>query len=104
MTTRDRIHVIGSRDTVLGFSLLGISGSTPSDAEDLSRILREAFSDPQMALILIEEQVAADAPEIVSELQGRKDFPLVVEIPGPNGALEKESLKEYIAGAIGIQL
>ncbi len=104
MTTRDRIRVIGSRDTVLGFSLLGISGNTPTDAEDLARLLHEAFADPQMALILIEEQVASVAPELVAELQGRKDFPLVVEIPGPNGALEKESLKDYIAGAIGIKL
>lgn len=104
MTTREKIRVIGSHNTVLGFSLLGISGDTPTDREDLARLLREGFADPQMALILIEEQVASDAPELVSELQGRKDFPLVVEIPGPNGALEKESLKDYIAGAIGIQL
>ena len=104
MATRERIRVIGSHNTVLGFSLLGISGDTPIDRDDLARLLREGFADPQMALILIEEQVASDAPELVAELQGRKAFPLVVEIPGPNGALEKESLKDYIAGAIGIQL
>jgi len=104
MTTRERIRVIGSHNTVLGFSLLGINGDTPTDRDDLARLLRDAFADPQMALILIEEQVASVAPELVAELQGRKDFPLVVEIPGPNGALEKESLKDYIAGAIGIKL
>ena len=104
MATRDRIRIIGSRATVLGFSLLGISGDTPTDAEDLARLLQEAFADPQMALILIEEQVASAAAELVAELQGRKDFPLVVKIPGPSGAVEKESLKDYIAGAIGIRL
>ena len=104
MTTREKIRVIGSHNVVLGFSLLGIGGDTPTDAEDFGRLLRAAFSDKEMALILIEEQVASEDPELVSELQGRKSFPLVVEIPGPKGALEKESLKDYIAGAIGIQL
>lgn len=104
MTTRERIRVIGSHNTVLGFSLLGINGDTPTDRDDLARLLRDAFADPQMALILIEEQVASDVPDLVADLQGRKSFPLVVEIPGPSGAQEKESLKDYIAGAIGIKL
>jgi vacuolar-type H+-ATPase subunit F/Vma7 len=101
---RVRISVIGTREMVLGFSLLGIKGETPADKDDLVRLLDDCFADPQMALILIEDRIGAQAPDVVGELQGRKDFPLVVEIPGPRGALEKESLKDYIAGAIGIRL
>ncbi len=101
---RDRICVIGTRETVLGFSLLGIKGDTPAGKDDLARMLDRCFTDPHMALILIEDRIGAQEPDIVGELQGRKDFPLVVEIPGPRGALEKESLKDYIAGAIGIRL
>ncbi len=102
--SRERICVIGTRETVLGFSLLGIKGDTPTDRDDLVRLLQRCFTDPQMALILIEDRIGAQAPDVVGELQGRKDFPLVVEIPGPRGALAKESLKDYIAGAIGIRL
>jgi vacuolar-type H+-ATPase subunit F/Vma7 len=101
---RERIGVIGTRETVLGFSLLGIKGETPEDRDDLVRLLDQYFDDPRMALILIEDRIGAQAPEVVGDLQGRKDFPLVVEIPGPRGALETQSLKDYIAGAIGIRL
>ena len=104
MTQRERIYVIGGRDTVLGFSLLGIGGYSPHDTEELRTVLRERFADPDMALILVEDRVAAQAAALVDELQSRKDFPLVVEIPGPNGPLEKTSIKEFIAGAIGIRL
>jgi len=101
---RERILVIGSRATVLGFSLLGIKGETPADDDEAGRLLREAFTGPGMALILVEDRIVSRIPAVVSELQERKDFPLVVEIPGPEGAIEKESLKDYIAGAIGIRL
>ena len=104
MTQRERIYVIGGRDTVLGFSLLGIGGYTPRDTKELETVLRERFGDPDMALILVEDQIAAQAPVLVDELQTRKDLPLVVEIPGPQGPLEKTSIKEFIAGAIGIRL
>ncbi len=104
MSNRERIYAIGSREMVLGFSLLGIGGYTPRDAQELETVLRERFADPDMALILIEDRMAAQAPALVDELQTIKDFPLVVEIPGPSGPLEKTSIKEFIAGAIGIRL
>ena len=104
MPTRDRIYVIGGKEMVLGFSLLGISGYTPIRAEETEAVLRERFEDPETALILIENRTAAQIPETVDELQSRKDFPLVVEIPGPQGAVKEKSIKEFIAGAIGIRL
>ena len=104
MPSRERMYVIGSREMVLGFSLLGIAGYTPKSASKVETVLRERFSDPDMALILVEDQVAAQAPALVDELQTRKDLPLVVEIPGPQGPIEKTSVKEFIAGAIGIRL
>ena len=104
MTTRERIYVIGSREMVLGFSLLGISGYTPNGATETETVLRERFADTETALILIEDQVAAQIPGTVDNLQLSKHFPLVVEIPGPSGPMEEKSIKEYIAGAIGIRL
>ena len=104
MATRDRIYVIGGRELVLGFSLLGIAGYTPRGADEAETVLRERFADPDTALILIEDRTAVQIPETVDELQSSKDFPLVVEIPGPRGPIEEKSIKEFIAGAIGIRL
>lgn len=101
---RERIHVIGSRETVLGFALLGIPGSTPRGPEELQGLLRESYEDPEMALILIEEGLAKEVRPLLEGLLARRDFPLIVEIPGKEGPLERRSIKEYIAGAIGIRL
>lgn len=102
--SRERIYVIGSEDMVLGFKLLGIPGTCPDGTDELRRVLRDTFSDPGMALILVEDRVAAQAPDLVAELQAAKEFPLVVKIPGPEGPMVTESLKEFIAGAIGVRL
>lgn len=101
---RERICVIGTRETVLGFSLLGIAGSTPKDREELVRALEEHYENPEMALILIEEGTAAQAREPLDELLARRGFPLIVEIPGREGPLAERNIKEFIAGAIGIRL
>ncbi|MGY4706619.1 V-type ATP synthase subunit F [Candidatus Bipolaricaulota sp. J31] len=101
---RDRICVIGSEEMVLGFRLLGIPGDIPAGPEEVRRILRERFAEPGMALILIEDRVAAQAPDLLAELQGAKEFPLVVKIPGPGGPLGEESIRDFIVGAIGVRL
>jgi len=102
--TRERIYVIGSREAVLGFALLGIAGSTPQGPDELGEVLRHSYEEPGMALILIEEGLAAEARPVVDELLAQRGFPLIVEIPGREGPLEQQSIKEYIAGAIGIRL
>ena len=101
---RERIYVIGSRATVLGFALLGIPGRTPQGREELLTLLRERYEDPRMALILIEEGLAAEARELLDELLARRGFPLIVEIPGKEGPIARRSIKGFIAGAIGIRL
>jgi vacuolar-type H+-ATPase subunit F/Vma7 len=101
---REQIHVIGTRETVLGFALLGIPGSTPRGHDDLLEVLRRSYEDPEMALILIEEGLAAEVRTVLDELLAQRGFPLIVEIPGKEGPLERRGIKEYIAGAIGIRL
>lgn len=101
---RERIYVIGSRETVLGFALLGIPGRTPQGREELQALLQERYEDPRMALILIEEGLAEEARPLLDELLARRGFPLIVEIPGKEGPMARRSIKEFIAGAIGIRL
>jgi len=101
---REQIHVIGGPETVLGFALLGIPGSTPQGRDELGELLRQSFEDPEMALILIEERLAEEARTVLDELLARRGFPLIVEVPGKEGPRERRNIKEYIAGAIGIRL
>jgi V/A-type H+-transporting ATPase subunit F len=99
-----KIFVIGEEEMVLGFSLLGIAGATPRSAEELLRLLHEHHGEGGLALILLEERVAELAPEAVAAYKARRGLPLLVELPGPQGPLERKGIKEFIAGAIGVRL
>jgi len=99
----EKICVIGGEETVLGFSLLGIGGEAPKTPEELLQALRRRYEEEAMALILLEEGVAELAREAVEGYKGR-GFPLIVELPGPEGPLTRKGIKEFIAGAIGIRL
>lgn len=101
---RQKICVIGGEQTVLGFKLLGITGETPQDQEELVGALRRRYEEEEMALILLDEQVAELARGSVEDYKARRDFPLIVELPGPEGPGERKGIKEFIAGAIGIRL
>ncbi len=101
---REKICVIGGERTVLGFKLLGITGQVPRDQEELVGALRQRYGEEGMALILLDEEVAELAREPVEEFKSRRDFPLIVELPGPEGPGERKGIKEFIAGAIGIRL
>jgi vacuolar-type H+-ATPase subunit F/Vma7 len=101
---RERIYVLGSPEVVLGFALLGIPGDTPTDAAEFEDLLRSNYADPRTALILVEEGLVDRARPAVEELWARRELPLIVEIPGSSGAIERPSVREYIAGALGIKL
>ncbi|MFQ6117778.1 MAG: V-type ATP synthase subunit F [Candidatus Bipolaricaulia bacterium] len=101
---REKICAIGSQETVLGFKLLGIAGEAPESPEGLLQVLRRRYEEEGMALILLEEGVAELARESVEDYKARRGFPLIVELPGPEGPLKREGIKEFIAGAIGVRL
>lgn len=101
---REKIWVIGGEQTVLGFKLLGIAGQVPQNHEELVQALHQRYQEEGMALILLDEEVAELAREPVEDYKARRDFPLIVELPGPAGPGERKGIKEFIAGAIGIRL
>ena len=55
----DKIAVIGDRDTVTGFRMVGVRESTiPSTADETRKALLDYFRDPRMGLIIITEPLA----------------------------------------------
>lgn len=98
-----RIAVIGNDDCVLGFSLVGVTGTAARGAEDLREALDRYAADETIALVLVTEDVAAWDRARVDELKvGLR--PLVVEIPGLVGGEGAPSLREFVQRAVGISL
>jgi V/A-type H+-transporting ATPase subunit F len=100
-----KMWVIGNPETVLGFSLVGVSGRAASTAEEAGQALDDALSAEGLGAILITQDAARLIGPRLDRLKLRSTVPLVVEIPSPKGALAGEpSLREVVQRAIGIKV
>ena len=102
----NKIAVIGDRDTVTGFRLVGVNEcAIPNTPEETRNYLYQYFRDPCMGLIMITEPLAAEVDETIVELS-QSPVPVILLVPdrdGTTGAYEAV-LKELIRRAVGIEI
>jgi V/A-type H+-transporting ATPase subunit F len=100
-----KFHVIGDRETVLGFRLVGISGTEVVGRDDALAALREAVSDKDIGIVLITEAAAARVRDEVDARLYGMGFPLVLEIPDSGGpSPERPAIEEIVRKAVGISI
>ena len=99
-----RYFVIADEDTALGFRAAGVPGVSVESRQGALDAL-EGASGRNVGLILITEEVADMVRQEVDALRLRGTVPMVVEIPGPDGPMEKRrSLTDLIREAIGVKV
>jgi V/A-type H+-transporting ATPase subunit F len=100
-----KFYVIGDRQTVLGFRLVGIDGTVAVEREDGLTALTEAVGGKDIGIVLVTEAVAAKIrDEVEARLYGI-GFPLVLEIPDASGPSEdRPEIDEIVRKAIGISI
>ncbi len=107
--------IIGERELVLAFSLVGVSGAVAVNRDEaldaFNRVTGKggAVSSPTSGkrpkILILTEQVAMFLEKEIMEWQLGADYPLVVEIPGINGHMSgRRTLTDSIREAIGIQV
>jgi V/A-type H+-transporting ATPase subunit F len=100
-----KILVIGHPEAVLGFSLVGVHGQTATSADEANQALDGALASSDVGIILVTEDVARLIEPRMAQLKLRSTIPLVVEIPGPEGAPSDQlALNEVVQRVIGIKL
>ena len=103
--------VIGERELVLGFKLVGVDGAIAVNRGEAL----EAFNcvtgmgdlpvPERPKVLILTEEVSAMLEEEVLAWQKKAVYPLIVEIPGINGHLSgKKSLSDAVRDAVGIQI
>ncbi|MCR5607308.1 MAG: ATPase V [Treponema sp.] len=108
-------YIIGERELVLAFELVGVRGTVAVNREEaldaFNRItgIGNSISAPVAAdrpkVLILTEGVSVLLEEEVLDWQKRGDYPLIVEIPGIEGHIKgKKSLTDSIREAIGIQV
>ena len=101
-----KIAVIGGRETVMGFTVLGLEAYPGADAAEAKSVLRSLTREREdVAIIYIEENLAA---ELSSEIDKYKDSPMpaIILIPGREGSLGLglSALNAAVERAIGTNI
>lgn len=108
--------IIGERELVLAFSLVGVSGAVAVNRAEALEIFNQvtgkgsgqlfAPSVEQIPKVLIlTEEVSAMLESEVLDWQMKGNYPLIVEIPGIHGHLQgHKSLSDSIREAVGISV
>lgn len=96
-----KIGVIGDRDSILGFGILGVTPFVAENPREAEEALRKAAGEGY-ACIFLTEELAADMGEILDEYRGRPDLAILL-IPGNTGrvGLGTSMLREAVEKAVG---
>lgn len=101
-----KIAVIGGRETVMGFTALGLEAYPVADADEAKKVLRILTRDREdVAIIYIEEGLAE---QLSQEIDKFKDSPkpAIILIPGREGSLGLglTALNQAVERAIGTNI
>ena len=102
---RYKIATITDDITALGMRLAGIGKVTAIiEGESASSAISNYANDPSIAVIIITELIAMDNRAQINRITLRP-WPVIVEIPGPEGKISEEStIKELVKRALGIEM
>jgi V/A-type H+/Na+-transporting ATPase subunit F len=100
---KSKVAVIGDRDSVLGFSALGVAVMTPAPEKVRDAVIK-AVKDEVMVLF-ITEKMAETVSDLLEDLAERP-FPTVVMIPDASGSmgLGLKKLDDIIVRAVGSRI
>ncbi len=98
-------YVVADEDTVVGFRYAGVPGVIVRTAAQAGAKLDRLTKAQRKIIIITTEQIANNVREQISAIRAGEAFPLIVEIPGPQGpSAESPSLLKMIREAIGIKV
>lgn len=98
------IGVIGEKDAIMGFKILGFSVFPVESREQAGKILTE-LAQENYAVIYITEQTAANIENEINQYRGER-FPAIIPIPGIHGSLGigMQGIKKCVEKAVGADI
>ena len=103
-----RVRVLASAATAPGYRLAGLTVEEVMHLADSGERLAGAAADPDVGILLVEQQLLDAVPPAMRRAVERRALPIVVPIPAPNwthAPLEAESyIVELLRRAIGYRV
>ena len=92
-------------DTQVGMRLAGIEGIVIHEEDEVRRALQKAYNTPDIAVVLITENLLRLCSDLVYELKLGRPSPLIVEIPDRHGnGRTRDAITNYVRESIGIKI
>jgi V/A-type H+-transporting ATPase subunit F len=99
-------YVIGDNDMITGFRLVGVEGTEVSTDEEAIQALHKTLARSDIGVIIISESFANGSlmREDVDKLRQERITPLIVQIPGSKGNVNKTQLSDTVSKILGIKI
>ncbi|MBI2954978.1 MAG: V-type ATP synthase subunit F [Chloroflexi bacterium] len=99
-----RVFVIGERDTVQGFSLIGVEGVTTDDVDEAARKLDDLLRDQSVGIVLVTSGIANKMRPNIESLRELATLPLILEISDRLSRPERPPLMDLVRRALGVSI
>lgn len=103
---RGRLAIIGDRELVIGYRLIGIDDTFIVDDEEASKKILELYSSGEFGLIIASDSVRSKIPlKLLSEMEGSIE-PLVLFMPSLKETTkeDEESIAALAKRVLGINI
>ncbi len=99
-----KIAVIGDKESIFGFSAIGMDIYPAYEEEDVKKIIPKLIEEND-AIIYLTENVSMKAKKYMEKLQTNK-IPAIVTIPSNTGSLQygEKRIKDMVQKAVGIEI
>lgn len=99
-----KIAVVGDKESILGFSAIGMDIYPAYNEEDIKNIFPKLIEN-NYAIIYITEKLSIESEKYLNKIRKEK-IPAIVTIPNNNGSLKygQSRIKEMVQKAVGIEI
>ncbi len=101
--TSGRICVVGERELVIGFRLIGLSDSYIATGEEGAKKVMELLRDSSYSLIMVSESIKEFMDPRQRRMADSSSDPVVVFIPLPGGQ-DLESVADLARRVLGVEI
>ncbi|HUI00644.1 MAG TPA: V-type ATP synthase subunit F [Nitrososphaerales archaeon] len=103
-TQTGKIAVVGEKELVLGYRLLGVEDATTTTKEDAQKTVLDYFNSGKYGLIIVGSEARKGLSAATKEKLESSIVPLVVFMPSTTSTVQEESLSRLAKRVLGVDL
>jgi len=103
-TQTGKIAVVGEKELVLGYRLLGVEDAVQAAKEESQKVVMELFNSDKYGLIIVGSEARKGLSPATMEKLEASIVPLVVFMPSTQATVQEESLSRLAKRVLGVDL